>query len=178
MMQTVDEWGDLFEMLSGVERERCRSMISDLTCGPKTVALQVHPFVALDAAGGTLALAPPFPLHSQHEENILRVCAKKRPDIYGIVSSTKEDDTRATLMARGGPHRLVGQVSLPNPVPDIDFMAVDETNSCVVVAELKWISKPVLPLDATERDNDVLKGVRQLGDIRKYLGDVPVAVEI
>ena len=57
-------------------------MVSDLTFSvQQSVDLHVYPFIPLDSEGETLAIAPPFPLHGRHNENILRVCSQRRPEV-------------------------------------------------------------------------------------------------
>ncbi len=92
--------------------------------------------------GGTLALAPPFPLSSRHAENILRVCSQRRPQIYDTTSVEKEPEMFVPLRKIGGRFNANGPVKLPEPVPDIDLLACDETSSTLLMAELKWIRKP------------------------------------
>jgi hypothetical protein len=62
---------------------------------------------------------------------------------------------------------------LPAPLPDIDFIVEDIRSSTVVIAELKWIRKPLKPLERIERDAEVLHGIDQLTAIRQYLGEHP-----
>lgn len=71
MVRSVSDWIDLLSRLSGVAREKCKSMVSDLTFSvTQSLDLHVHPFVALGREGEMLALAPQFLLQSRHEENI------------------------------------------------------------------------------------------------------------
>ncbi len=138
-------------------------MLSDLTfSATRSVDLHVNPLVPLDGANETLALAPPFPFHSRHDENILRVCSQRRPQVYDVTSLEKESEMLATLRAAGGRYGADGPFRLPAPIPDIDPIAADEPSSTVVIAELKWIRKPLRPAEIPDRDADVLKGVGQL----------------
>lgn len=71
-------------------------MLTDLTFSvERSVGLHVYPFVPLDGANETLALAPPFPLHSRHDENILRVCSQERPQVYDATSLEKQSEMLA-----------------------------------------------------------------------------------
>jgi len=174
MVRPVPEWVAVLAALSGVSPEQCRVMIADLTFSPsRSVDLHVHPFVPVDAANGTLALAPPFPLHSRHDENILRVCSQRRPQVYDATSLEKESEMLAELRSAAPRYAASGPFSLPDPTPDIDFMAVDEPSSTVVIAELKWIRKTLRPAEIPDRDADVLKGIGQLSAIRAFLAGAP-----
>jgi hypothetical protein len=139
-----------------------------------TVDLHVHPLVALDGGDGSLvAIAPPFPLHGRHDENILRVCSQRRSRVYDLTSLEKEGEMLAAVPTAASRYRADGPVRLPPPIPDIDLLLVDEAHSTVVIAELKWVRKPIRPAEIPARDADVMKGVRQLISIRSFLHAQP-----
>ncbi|MBI2187421.1 MAG: hypothetical protein HYU37_09955 [Acidobacteria bacterium] len=174
MVRPVQEWADVLSKLSGVAPEKCRAMLSDLTFSVKqSVDLHVYPFIPLNGMNEMLALAPPFPLHSRHDENILRVCSQRRQQIYDVTSLEKQSEMLAAARVAGRRYGADGPIQLPNPVPDIDLLAVDESSSTVVIAELKWIRKTVRALEIPDRDADVLKGIGQLEAIRAFLADNP-----
>jgi hypothetical protein len=157
--------------LSGVSTAVCASMISDLTFSARhSVDLHVYPVVRLGGGDDPLvAIAPPFPLHGRHDENILRVCSQRRPKVYDLTSVDKEAEMLAALRAEAEQRHLEGPVRLPPPTPDIDLLIVDEASATVVIAELKWIRKTVRPAEIPDRNADVLKGIRQLQSIRSFL---------
>lgn len=170
MVRPTAGWAEVLSQLSGVEYEDCRVMLSDLTfSATRSVDLHVYPFVPIDADEETLALAPPFPLHGRHDENILRVCSQRRPRVYDVTSREKEDEMLAELRAAGTRYRADGPCQLPAPTPDIDLIMADETHSTVVIAELKWVRKTVRPAEIPDRDADVMKGIGQLSSIRQHL---------
>jgi hypothetical protein len=174
IMRRAAEWSGVLSNLSGVAPDKCRSMVSDLTFSvQQSVDLHVYPFVPLDSAGETLAIAPPFPLHGRHDENILRVCSQRRPEVYDVTSLDKQSEMLAAVRSVGGRHAADGPIGLPKPTPDIDLLSVAESCSTVVIAELKWIRKTVRPAEIQERDADVLKGVGQLESIRAFLAENP-----
>lgn len=174
MVRSAAEWTEVLSDLSGIAREKCRAMIGDLTFSVRqSVDLHVYPFIPLGGANEMLALAPPFPLHSRHDENILRVCSQRRPHVYDVTSLEKQSEMLAAARKVGSRYSADGPVQLPNPVPDIDLLAVDESCSTVVIAELKWIRKTVRPAEIPNRDADVLKGIGQLESIRAFLAEEP-----
>ena len=174
MVRPVPSWIDLLSRLSGVAREKCRAMVSDLTFSvTQSLDLHVHPFVALGGEAEMLALAPPFPLHSRHDENILRVCSQRRGQTYDVTSSAKEGEMRAPLRDAAGRFGASGPISLPRPLPDIDLMIEDEASATLVIAELKWIRKTLRPAEFPHRDADVLKGPDQLSAIKEFLAREP-----
>ena len=174
MVRSVSGWIDLLSRLSGVAYEKCQAMVSDLTFSvTQSLDLHVHPFVALGGEGEMLALAPPFPLHSRHDENILRVCSQRRGQIYDVTSSAKEAEMRASLRDAAGRFGADGPISLPRPVSDIDLMMADEASATLVIAELKWIRKTLRPAEYPDRDADVLKGLDQLSAIMQFLAGAP-----
>ncbi|MGH7553012.1 MAG: hypothetical protein ACREMQ_08270, partial [Longimicrobiales bacterium] len=82
--------------------DKCHAMLADLTFSVRqSVDLHVYPLIPLDAGNEMLAVAPPFPLHSRHDENILRVCSQRRQQVYDATSLEKEEEMRAALRDAG-----------------------------------------------------------------------------
>jgi hypothetical protein len=174
MVRSRQGWATILSELSGIQPGKCHSILGDLTFDvARSRDLHVHPFVPLDPAKLKLAVAPQFPLHSLPDENILRVCSILRPDVFDATSLEKEPEMLADLQKRCPRHPLQGPVPLPKPIPDIDLIISDENSSTIVIAELKWIRKPLRPVETIDRDAEVLKGIRQIGQIRQFLEDNP-----
>jgi hypothetical protein len=174
MVRSLEAWTSILSELSGIAADTCQNIISDLTFDrDRSLDLHVHPFVPLDWATASLAVAPQFPLHSRPDENILRACSIARPDVFDAASSQKEAEMLADLRKRCSLHSIGGPVPLPSPIPDLDLLIADEKSSTVLIAELKWIRKTLRPVEMTARDNDVLKGIGQLERIRRFLTDNP-----
>ena len=148
-------------------------MVSDLKFSDRSLDLHVHPFVSLADSGEMLALAPPFPLHSRHDENILRVCSQRRPKIYDVTSLEKEGEMRATISAVAGRYGAEGPVSLPDDLPDIDLLMADDASSTLVIAEMKWLRKTLRPAEISDRTAELLWGVKQLSRIKAFLTAAP-----
>lgn len=169
MIRPQDAWKVVISDLSGLSHQVCRSIIRDLSLASgKSQDLHVTPFVPLGVDHG-LAVAPQFPLHSQMEENVLRICSELRPAIYQAMSHEKECDMLTQLKGRLKHRDVQGPVSLPMPTPDIDLLIKDESASTLVLCELKWSRKSLSSKEIISRDAEVLKGVSQLDKIKKYL---------
>lgn len=173
IVRPASEWVDILSWLSGVAPGRCRAMLSDLSFTERSIDLHVHPLVPLDGRSNVLALAPPFPLHSRHDENILRVCSQRRPAIYNVTSPDKEAEMRDALQSAGARYRPGGPIKLPEPLPNIDLLIGDEASSTLVVAELKWLRKTLRPAEIPEREAELLKGINQLEGIQRFLAQNP-----
>jgi len=174
MVRPRHGWIAILSKLSGIPPGKCQSIISDLAFDfARSLDLHVHPFVPLGSAELSLAVAPQFPLHSRPDENILRVCSILRPDVFDTTSLEKEPESLADLQKRCPRHALRGPVPMPKPTPNIDLIVTDENSSTILIAELKWIRKTLRPVEIIDRDNDVLKGITQLGKIRRFLMDNP-----
>jgi len=174
LIRSSQSWVGVLARLSCIPTEKCVKIIEDLTFDfSRSLDLHIHPFVPLGPSMVTLALAPQFPLHSRPDENILRVCSMLRPAAFDATSLEKEQEMRATLRGTCSRYSSQGPVPLPKPNPDIDLIVTDESSSTIVIAELKWIRKTTRPIEFTDRDADVLKGVRQLEQIRKFLTENP-----
>jgi hypothetical protein len=178
LVRSRTRWIDILSELSAVAPEKCAIIIQDLTFDfsrdlSRLLNLHIQPFVPLDSSTTTLAVAPQFPLHSRSDENILRVCSILRPAEFDAASLAKEPEMRSALKKKCSVHPMLGPITLPKPVPDIDLIVTDEASSTIVVAELKWIRKPTRPIEGIDRDADVLKGIRQLELIRRFLVENP-----
>ena len=174
MVRSRQGWAAILSELSGIPPSKCHSIIGDLTFDfARSLDLHVHPFVPLDSAKLSLAVAPQFPLHSRPDENILRVCSILRPDVFDMTSVEKEPEILVDLQKHCRHHALQGPVPMPRPIPDIDLIVTDEKSSTIVIAELKWIRKPLRPVEMIARDAEVLKGIKQVSQIRQFLKDNP-----
>jgi len=177
MIHSRSRWMALLEELSGISPEQCDAIVGDLTLDTSrpmgSVDLHVYPFVPLDVWMTTLALAPQFPLHSRPDENILRVCSIRRPDVFDVTTLEKESEMLFALANRGSHYSLQGPIALPKPTPDIDLIVTDDDSSTIVITELKWVRKNTRSVELIARDAEVLKGIRQLGRIRQFLNDKP-----
>jgi hypothetical protein len=174
MVRSASNWSSVLSALSGLSETNCAAMVSDLTFGRVgSFALHVYPFVELDRSTLNIALAPQFPLHSAPDENILRVCSQLRPADFDKTSLEKQVEMLSTIREREPRYSIEGPVSLPKPLPDIDVLAVDESSSTVLIAELKWIRKTLRPQEFKDRDREVTKGVPQLKTIKGFLSASP-----
>lgn len=174
MVRSASNWSSTLSALSGLAETLCAAIVSDLTFGRVgSFALHVNPFVELDNSTLKIALAPHFPLHSAPDENILRVCSQLRPTEFDRTSLEKQSEMVSTIREREARYSIEDRVPLPKPLPDIDLLAVDESSSTVVIAELKWIRKTLRPQEFKERDREVTKGIAQLKRIRSFLAAHP-----
>jgi hypothetical protein len=165
------EWVRQIRELTKLDSDLIYEMLADTTFGrvPST-GFQVLPFVPLRAGGSVLALAPPFPLSSNWEENILGCLSRLDSDRYSAGSVTKEDEMREPLIALTSGTRLVtGGFKLPKSLPDIDLIVEDIDTRVLIVCELKWCRMPSGYKQKQERDREIRKGVGQIEAIRKFL---------
>lgn len=66
------------------------------------------------------------------------------------------------------------RVPLPNNLPDIDLLLVDEESRTAVIAELKWLRKPSFDWkERIHRKEDFEKGLLQLSEISAFLAHQP-----
>jgi hypothetical protein len=88
---------------------------------------------------------------------------------FNATTVEKESEMLATLRTRCPRVAPLGPVPLPRPTPDIDLVIADEGSSTIILAEMKWIRKTLKPVEFKDRDADVLKGIKQLEEIRRFL---------
>ncbi len=178
IVKEFSEWVSLLGRLSSLSKETVVTMLTDLTFPVekprRPFDLLVHPFVPLDTGSRLLGLVPHLPLHSRPDENILRICSYVNPAAYGASSQSKEQEMRCELLSQV-PACIVpgGPVPLPEGNPDLDLFLEDNRSSTLVLAELKWIRKPVSVFERCDRDEDFLKGINQLRCIEKFLSRNP-----
>jgi len=166
-------WIDVVQRLSSLTADIIERVLADLAFPDKPRDMFVHPFLPLDSASKLLAVAPHFPLKSRPEDNILRVCSYRRPQVYDLISRTKEEEMLADLLGTMPRRfRATGLVKLPEPLPDLDCIVEDLASSTLVLAELKWVRKPI-GLERFQRDEEVLKGVRQLAQVQQFFQGDP-----
>jgi hypothetical protein len=172
VMRTTEEWADLVSRLSGLGEKVSAAIVSDLTLRDRFWDLHVQPFFPV--GGNMLAVAPQFPLYSRADENILRVCGHRRRSYFDEAGRLKEAEMRDDLLP-ACPARFLprGRVSLPIGLPDVDFLLTDEDSRSVVVAELKWLSKPQGWHERVDRDSEFDKGLQQLSRIKGFLKQNP-----
>jgi hypothetical protein len=165
------KWIDLISEYSGLAASIIECVIPDLVFGASpSQDLQMTPLVPLASDNSLLAVAPAFPLQSNWEENILRVCSYLRPKIYSQTSLTKEEEMRDHLMSVVKlPRRVSGPLNLGKGIPDLDLVIEDSLTGTVVFAELKWPRKPYSPREIPQRDSELRKGIAQIKAIKLFL---------
>lgn len=157
MTRTAEEWSQLVSRVSGLDEVKSSAMVADLTVRDRFWDLHVQPFIPVDA--NMLAVAPQFPLHSRADETILRICGHARRRYFDEATRLKEQEMLDDLLPRC-PERFsqYARISLPNGLPDIDLLLVDEDSRTVAVAELKWLRKPLGWRERIEREADFKNG--------------------
>jgi len=174
MVKLNSEWTGSIARLSGLPSEKVKGILGDLVLNlEEPTELHLQPFVPLGLKSPWLAVAPPFPLNSRPDENILRILSMSRNAFCGPTSNTKEGELREKVKQLCPQFFPQGPRSLPQPIPDIDLILTDEASSTIVISEAKWIRKTLRAVEHIDRDKDVAKGFRQLEDIRKFLNENP-----
>jgi hypothetical protein len=168
---------DLVGRVSSLSSKTVDAILEDLTLpsekSKKLLDLHVHPFVSLGANSAVLGLAPQFAIKSNAEENMLRICSYRDERTFAEISRSKEDEQRQDLIATCFRFRCHGPISLPKPLPDLDFLVEDESSTTLLVAELKWVRKTVHFFERLDRDKEIQKGLKQLKEISRFLGANP-----
>jgi hypothetical protein len=168
MTKTRSSWTTRISQISGLPRTTCETVISDLILDATkpSCSMCINPFVPLNDL--TLAVAPQFPLASAVDDNILRSFSYLSPALFSAQNTEKEATMRERIKEAAPHYGFEPSIQLPDKNTEIDLLLSDETSSTVVFAELKWIRKPYRTLERIVRDEEVEKGVSQLGLIRSY----------
>ena len=175
LVKQRSEWTDVLAETASLSVQTVNAILSDLTTPTaRPIDLLVHPFVPLDANSRLLGLIPHFVLHSNSEENIIRVCSYTQPDEFSVIALSKENEMREDLISACNPKLLPsGPISLPDPIPNIDLVLEEPTASTALIAELKWSRKPLRPLERIDRDAEIWHGLDQLRQIENFLKQNP-----
>ena len=171
LVRTRTEWIKTISALVCLAPELVAAMIHDLVLGRfRTQDLQLSPFVPVHQDESILAIAPPFVLASNWEENILRACSYVRPRVFSETTRTKEEEMRDQLKSRVlAPRMAIGPIKLLGHLPDIDLLIEEPSTGSIVIAELKWLRKPYTGPERIQQNSELRKGVRQIGAIREFL---------
>jgi hypothetical protein len=161
--------------LGGLSSGMTEAILKDLTIPTgKRHDLHVYPLIPLQSDDRLLGIVPHFILDSRPDENILRICSYANCRAFNSISSSKEQEMRDDLsLAIPSCFKTAGPVNLPSRCPDVDFIVEDTRSSTVLIAELKWIRKPISNLERIDRDKDFLKGISQLHDVQRFLQSNP-----
>lgn len=174
MVKKRQAWTAELSRISGIPGTICEAIISDLTLNPIAVpgaSMCIYPFVPLD--NWTLAVAPQFPLASAVDDNVLRSFSYLYPSLFSAQNTRKEAVMSKRIKDAVHQLRVEFGIELPNKSTEIDMLLVDEASSTLVFAELKWSRKPNRTLERIPRDEDIAKGIDQLGLIRAYARQNP-----
>lgn len=178
MVRLRQDWVKSLGGLSGLSNSKTTAILDDLTYGfGNSVDMILQPFIPLGNSSPWLAVAPPFPLKSRPDENILRIVSQSRNSAFSETSNSKEGELRAQVKSRCAQFLPEGPRLLPKPLPDIDLLLIDEPTSTIVFCEAKWIRKTLRVAEHIDRDRDVSKGFEQLEKIQTFLHAHPCHLE-
>lgn len=173
LVNRPQRWIELIADLCPMSSTTAESILNSLILPDKTRDVFLHPFIPLDSESRVLGIAPHVVLRSNYEENVLRICSHQSPAAYDEISRLKEaemfKDLTNSIPPRYSPR---GSVKLPPPWPDLDLVLEDKATSTIILAELKWLRKPI-GLERLDRDKDFVKGVAQLKRIGSFLSGCP-----
>jgi len=170
------DWiGDL-AWISGLAPTLVDQILSDLTFGrTRPLEIYIHPFIPATPNDSLIFLIPSLPLNSRADENILRVFSYTHRNEYQQFSKGKEEEMRNDLVA-SNPHNfyISGPISLPGNRPDIDLLLEDLNSSTLLICEMKWTRKTLLPREHVDRDEELLYGAGvQLRRIQEFVATNP-----
>jgi hypothetical protein len=164
------DWIKIIASLSGVPKEKTSAIVDDLVFDIESSDdLVAQPFVPLGIGSPRLAVAPPFPLSSRMDENLLRTLTKSRTSVSSQANLSKESELRAHLQTQCPQFTPRGPRSMPKPLPDIDLILSDESSSTAVFCEAKWLRMATTAGARLSRDEELSKGFDQLAAIQTYL---------
>jgi len=171
LVKSRRSWIATLARISDLPVNMCEEIIQHLTMDPsprKATGMAIHPFVPLDGHNQELAVAPQFTLAANADDNILRALSYRDQKQFSRINTEKEAGLRARIKNANSRFNLPNPVDLPDKSTEIDLIIEDKQSSTLVLAELKWIRKPLKPHERQLRNADVDKGVQQLSTIREY----------
>lgn len=179
MVRRRSELSSQLSCLSDVDPAKVQKVLRDLTFGVETKPIDLHyqTCVSLDSADTTLGVIPQFALSARYDENMMRVLARTDKALADSQSDSKEQQLIKELKAvPSADFKISGPFELPSSAgTNIDAVIADERHSCVVIAELKWIRKPIYPKERVRANKEFLKGhSEQLPKLRAFLRENPL----
>jgi hypothetical protein len=171
LFKTRNEWIHDLSSLSGLSADSLGQMITDLTLKDdnSNCDIYVSPFIPLDDKGDWLAIVPGFIVIGNSEEAILRNRAAHNKRFSDAASNLKEDETREELRTAFPDMNILGPLTLGEGMPDVDLIIEDPKTNTLLIAELKWLQLPLFVRVRDKRNQELLKGTRQIGFIRDFL---------
>ncbi|MGO8758405.1 MAG: hypothetical protein ACLQG3_09800 [Terracidiphilus sp.] len=171
MVKSRPSWIAELARASGLGQDICSRIISHLTLDPtpgKAISMVLYPFVPLDKANWELAVAPQFPLAARFDDNVLRAFSYRSPAQFSRANTQKEEILRGRIIEANRRFNIPDSVRLPDKSTDLDLIVEDSESSTLVLAELKWVRKPVKPGEREARDAEIEKGIHQIHTVRDY----------
>ena len=175
LIRTLKSWSRLLSQVSGIAHTTTSTIISQLRFRPsRTPDLCVTPFVNLGDPLESLAVVPHAILASKVEDNVIRVFSKENKPAYDALSTEKHDEALRGLVG-SLPSGTTSHtcVRLTEKLPDIDLLAEETAESCLLVSEVKWERNPVDYYETQDRDKGFAKGQAQLQKIEEFLREHP-----
>ncbi|MGP8172955.1 MAG: hypothetical protein ACLP7O_00240 [Terracidiphilus sp.] len=170
MVKTRRTWIEKLADISRLPVDKCEKIVTHLTMDPspgKETGMTVYPFIPLDGFNQELAVAPQFPLAARSDDNILRAFSYRSNAEFSRINQ-KEPLMRSRILAANGRFNIPEPVRLPNGKTNIDLIIEDAQSSTLVLAELKWIRKPLTPKERKRSNAEIEKGLQQVQLVRDY----------
>ena len=170
MVKTRRTWIEKIADISRLPAEKCEKIVTHLTMNPssgKETGMAVYPFIPLDGFNQELAVAPQFPLGARSDDNILRAFSNRSHAEFSRINQ-KEPLVRDRILAANSRFNIPEPVRLPNGKTDLDLIIEDTQSSTLVLAELKWIRKPLTARERIRCNSEIEKGLQQVQLVRDY----------
>jgi hypothetical protein len=174
MVKTRRAWVEKIADVSRLPVKKCEKIVSHLTMDlspgkeiGREMGMTVYPFIPLDGFKQELAVAPQFPLAARSDDNILRAFSIRSQAEFSRINQ-KEPLMRSRILAANSRFKIPEPIRLPNGKTDLDLIIEDAQSSTLVLAELKWIRKPLTARDRVRCNAEVQKGLQQVQLVRDY----------
>jgi hypothetical protein len=174
MVKTRRTWIEKLADISRLPGEKCEKIVTHLTMDlspgkeiGREIGMTVFPFIPLDGFGQELAVAPQFPLAARSDDNILRAFSIRSQAEFSRINQKEPLMRRRILEANSG-FNIPEPVRLPNGKTNLDLIIEDAQSSTLVLAELKWIRKPLTARERVRSNAEIEKGLQQVQLVRDY----------
>jgi hypothetical protein len=172
MVKTRRTWIEKLADISHLPGEKCEKIVAHLTMDlspgkeiGREIGMTVYPFIPLDGFGQELAVAPQYPLAARSDDNILRAFSIRSQAEFSRINQ-KEPVMRRRVLEANSRFNIPEPVRLPNKETDLDLIIEDAQSSTLVLAELKWIRKPLTARERVRCNSEIEKGLRQVQLVR------------
>ncbi|NRA45719.1 MAG: hypothetical protein HRU09_12250 [Oligoflexales bacterium] len=151
---------------------KTRHLVEKLTFNPNDFKSDCRIQPLIDIGNSNILMIPQALIHNDFARNALSNLQRLNPSSYNKFSSQKEARQVKKMFEKISSCNNIycmTRINLPNKLPDIDLLLLDEKNSCICFFEIKSLLEPISISQIKSKQEEIDKGQSQLKDIKHYI---------